>query len=328
MGGHGGLNILPQKRWNVYRRDNREKVENDEAKLERARGKIEAKRRSKDLTKSINKLRGISEKEDSKRKSKGSKKMYAEENKLFEEIKREERKKEKEEQKLIMNALQREESKMGEIVNLNKKTPKSLHVNLFMKEELDSRLQTKERSDLNAYNAMFNNSIGGLVKDRMNPWYSKKNLKSINVNTDEKCKGMIGNSSSLISKGKYKGQLKRELIDLKGINSKGGFYKVLDIQGAKTTQADQDLEVISHSSLLHKDITQQDTNYHKHSNHHHHTHSKHHHKHIQNQLHKVEGNDSYQKEKELLRNMRKEKNNREFLEHLKVKKFLNQNSIY
>lgn len=25
MGGHGGLNILPQKRWNVYRYDNREK---------------------------------------------------------------------------------------------------------------------------------------------------------------------------------------------------------------------------------------------------------------------------------------------------------------
>lgn len=31
MGGHGGLNILPQKRWNVYNFDNREKVRNDEA---------------------------------------------------------------------------------------------------------------------------------------------------------------------------------------------------------------------------------------------------------------------------------------------------------
>eukprot|EP00918_Siedleckia_nematoides_P022500 GHVU01048491.1.p1 GENE.GHVU01048491.1~~GHVU01048491.1.p1 ORF type:complete len:335 (-),score=80.01 GHVU01048491.1:1550-2554(-) len=30
MGGHGGLNILPQKRWHVYRWDNRLKVEKDE----------------------------------------------------------------------------------------------------------------------------------------------------------------------------------------------------------------------------------------------------------------------------------------------------------
>ena len=32
MGGHGGLNILPQKKWNVYNYDNRLKVEQDEAK--------------------------------------------------------------------------------------------------------------------------------------------------------------------------------------------------------------------------------------------------------------------------------------------------------
>lgn len=32
MGGHGGLNILPQKKWNVYNYDNRVKVESDQAK--------------------------------------------------------------------------------------------------------------------------------------------------------------------------------------------------------------------------------------------------------------------------------------------------------
>ena len=32
MGGHGGLNILPQKSWNVYNRDNRLRVERDEAR--------------------------------------------------------------------------------------------------------------------------------------------------------------------------------------------------------------------------------------------------------------------------------------------------------
>ncbi|CAA2996429.1 Hypothetical predicted protein [Olea europaea subsp. europaea] len=30
MGGNGGLNILPQKRWNVYNYENREKVKQDE----------------------------------------------------------------------------------------------------------------------------------------------------------------------------------------------------------------------------------------------------------------------------------------------------------
>ncbi|KAI5017380.1 hepatoma-derived growth factor-related protein 2 [Hordeum vulgare subsp. vulgare] len=35
MGGHGGLNILPQKRWNVYRFDNQEKVRVDEAEAAR-----------------------------------------------------------------------------------------------------------------------------------------------------------------------------------------------------------------------------------------------------------------------------------------------------
>jgi len=29
MGGHGGLNILPQKKWNVYNYDNRDIVEKD-----------------------------------------------------------------------------------------------------------------------------------------------------------------------------------------------------------------------------------------------------------------------------------------------------------
>lgn len=29
MGGHGGLNILPQKKWNVYNYDNRAIVERD-----------------------------------------------------------------------------------------------------------------------------------------------------------------------------------------------------------------------------------------------------------------------------------------------------------
>jgi hypothetical protein len=34
MGGHGGLNILPQKKWNVYNWDNREIVDRDKKEHE------------------------------------------------------------------------------------------------------------------------------------------------------------------------------------------------------------------------------------------------------------------------------------------------------
>ena len=44
MGGHGGLNILPQKSWNVYNRDNRQRVERDEARV--AAEAAEARRRA------------------------------------------------------------------------------------------------------------------------------------------------------------------------------------------------------------------------------------------------------------------------------------------
>mmetsp|Transcript_20681 Transcript_20681/g.39301 ORF Transcript_20681/g.39301 Transcript_20681/m.39301 type:complete len:364 (+) Transcript_20681:124-1215(+) len=42
-GGHGGLNILPQKSWNVYNWDNREKVAADEAKFEDEQRKLKEK---------------------------------------------------------------------------------------------------------------------------------------------------------------------------------------------------------------------------------------------------------------------------------------------
>ncbi|KAJ8467650.1 hypothetical protein OPV22_030202 [Ensete ventricosum] len=55
MGGHGGLNILPQKRWNVYNYENREKVRrNEEAaareeQLQREQSRRERLRRARGL---------------------------------------------------------------------------------------------------------------------------------------------------------------------------------------------------------------------------------------------------------------------------------------
>lgn len=53
MGGHGGLNILPQKRWNVYRQDNREKVAEDEKLLGQARNEEEKKQSIANMSKSV-----------------------------------------------------------------------------------------------------------------------------------------------------------------------------------------------------------------------------------------------------------------------------------
>lgn len=57
MGGHGGLNILPQKRWNVYNFDNREKVRKDEEAAAREEHIRQQQERQKDSEARLAKLR-------------------------------------------------------------------------------------------------------------------------------------------------------------------------------------------------------------------------------------------------------------------------------
>ncbi|XP_074264934.1 uncharacterized protein LOC141587364 [Silene latifolia] len=62
MGGHGGLNILPQKRWNVYNFDNREKVRKDEeqaAKDEQLKREQSRKHDSAIRIEQLRRVRGI-----------------------------------------------------------------------------------------------------------------------------------------------------------------------------------------------------------------------------------------------------------------------------
>lgn len=62
MGGHGGLNILPQKKWNVYNFDNREKVRLDEeaaAKEEQLKREQSRKRDSELRLEKLRQARGL-----------------------------------------------------------------------------------------------------------------------------------------------------------------------------------------------------------------------------------------------------------------------------
>lgn len=62
MGGHGGLNILPQKRWNVYNFDNREKVRKDEeaaAKEEQLKREQSRKRDTELRLEQLRQARGV-----------------------------------------------------------------------------------------------------------------------------------------------------------------------------------------------------------------------------------------------------------------------------
>ncbi|XP_051114897.1 uncharacterized protein LOC127240330 [Andrographis paniculata] len=57
MGGHGGLNILPQKRWNVYNYENREKVRRDEEAAAREEQLKREQSRKRDAELRLEKLR-------------------------------------------------------------------------------------------------------------------------------------------------------------------------------------------------------------------------------------------------------------------------------
>ncbi|XP_057976416.1 uncharacterized protein LOC131163731 [Malania oleifera] len=59
MGGHGGLNILPQKRWNVYNYENREKVRRDEEAAAKEEQLKQEQARKRDAESRLERLRVV-----------------------------------------------------------------------------------------------------------------------------------------------------------------------------------------------------------------------------------------------------------------------------
>lgn len=64
MGGHGGLNILPQKKWNVYRKDVQFKVHFDENKIIKEKGEKARNKNEAEFEKNISELKRNIENEE------------------------------------------------------------------------------------------------------------------------------------------------------------------------------------------------------------------------------------------------------------------------
>eukprot|EP00826_Nyctotherus_ovalis_P017059 TRINITY_DN14985_c0_g1_i6.p1 TRINITY_DN14985_c0_g1~~TRINITY_DN14985_c0_g1_i6.p1 ORF type:complete len:167 (-),score=34.64 TRINITY_DN14985_c0_g1_i6:364-864(-) len=132
MGGHGGLNILPQKRWNVYNYDNREVVNRDREMVRQERERRERQKRSQKLKQQIQLAKGeviaLNPQEELKV---SSTERYAEENELYKKALKKQKKKEQQAKEKILSATMKPVADNG-------------HVNLFLNEELNDKVKHME----------------------------------------------------------------------------------------------------------------------------------------------------------------------------------------
>ena len=135
MGGHGGLNILPQKKWNVYNWDNRIKVNQNE-KLVKA--EISRRKKIAKLKRFDNNIRSIKSGVKDLSPEKGANQEFEmmsvkEKNKMFKEIMESNSNIKKIETDIYFE-------KMSKPIKSNE------HINLFEYEELNSKKRKVENS--------------------------------------------------------------------------------------------------------------------------------------------------------------------------------------
>jgi len=129
MGGHGGLNILPQKRWNVYNYDNREIVNRDRKMVREERERRERKRRAERLKEQISIAKGEKVTSGPLEEHKvSSTDRHAEENELYARAYKKQKKKEQQVKEKILAATMKPITENG-------------HVNLFLNEELNTKVK-------------------------------------------------------------------------------------------------------------------------------------------------------------------------------------------
>jgi hypothetical protein len=148
MGGHGGLNILPQKKWNVYNWDNREIVEKDKKlHAEKKRKEYEAEREHA-LDNKISVLKGdIPTEEVEDRPLKEEKKVHS-----------------------LISMEMRKIADQEKNINLFEEEER-----ILMNRELADVKRLKEEEFLKDKNMDFSSKfLGTYTEERNMPWYSKK----------------------------------------------------------------------------------------------------------------------------------------------------------
>ena len=130
MGGHGGLNILPQKKWNVYNWDNRIKVSKDEAKLKKELDKKHKHIKHKKFTDKIAKIKR-NDTEDDVRSVQSDQEDRKYKNKIYKEI--------------VLNEKREKKTKVTEFFEkMRTVVNKDEHIKLFECEELREMEKIKD----------------------------------------------------------------------------------------------------------------------------------------------------------------------------------------
>lgn len=159
MGKRGGLNILPQKKWNVYNWDNRIKVEQNEKMVDREVEKINLQKRSKRLAEKIEMMRkGI---------------------KFFKKEVSETEIDDKEKTKIYMDIMKREQMVKEVLRATNKdnsaKIPSTTTPINFEEiktpDEIENEIK-KRKNEIAPSSTQTRSTIGGELRKNLKSWYS------------------------------------------------------------------------------------------------------------------------------------------------------------
>lgn len=158
MGGKGGLNILPQKKWNVYNWDNRIKVEKHQRKVNEEIEKVETKRKYNLIDSKIRMVKnGISNEEYSHQE------VY-DKNKIFKEV-------------MQRESIIRKVDNDIMIEKMRKPMRADEKLTLFDDINIDKKLEEMDNTEYVTF--------GSSLKNNLKPWYVKKKKEDFEIFKNE-----------------------------------------------------------------------------------------------------------------------------------------------